>query len=524
MDALTNTVWISLIAALIALFVRSRGWGIALPLFGCGLLVGLLPWGPAAPNEPELIQVLVLVPLVFGEALSSSYLDLKSVRRPVLVLAVGLVAVSTLAIGGLAAVLITGIPVAMALALGAILAPTDAVVVAESARRADLPPRLVNILEGESLLNDGTGLTALRVATLAAVAGSVSGAQGGVLLVQTVAVGTAFGLFGGWLLVLLLQRSSDVIGHGAVLLLAPLPLYLTAEAAGGSGILAVVLAALMASHATYTDPAYEGRLQVTAVWRAITFLLQAVAFFLLGLELPDALRGLPAEDQSMLLWAVPAIVAGLIAVRMVAVLAAFRLGRLTGFDAPDRWRSATLVGWAGARGPVSALAAFSLPLVAADGTPLPARDLVVAATLLAVAVTLLLSTTLAPVARLLKIQSPDTGAVERRLRLAMARAALSALDSAAEEADLRGDPLPAEAIAALRTAVVHRAGVAKGAAASRASYDRVRALQMEMFEAEQRELQRMRTDEDLPDSAVRPLFAELDRRIAAVRGSGSNAG
>lgn len=520
MDSLADPVWVVLIAALVALFVRSRGWGIALPLLACGLVVGLLPWGPAAPDEPELIQILVLAPLVFGEALSSSFVDLKSVRRPVFVLAVGLVAISTLAIGALTSVLIPGIPVAMALALGAILAPTDAVVVAATARRANLPPRLVNILEGESLLNDGTGLTALRVATLAALAGSVSGGQAAVLLMQTVAMGAAFGLLGGWLLVLLLRGNDDVPAHGAVLLVAPLPLFLAAEAAGGSGILAVVLAALMASHATYTDPAYEGRLQVTAVWRAVTVLLQAVAFFLLGLELPASLRGLPPEDRTTLLWAVPAIVAGLIAVRMVVVWGAFGLGRLTGFDLPNRWRSATLVGWAGARGPVSALAAFSLPLIATDGRPLAARDMVVAAALLAVAVTLVLSTTLTPVARLLKVQSSDNSAVESRLRLAMARAALSTLEAAVAEAEVRGEPLPAADVAALRTATIHRVGAQNGSGASRQGPERVSALQLEMFETARRELQRLRSEESLPDSAVRPLLAELDKRIAAVRSTG----
>ena len=379
---------------------------------------------------------------------------------------------------------------------------------------------MVNILEGESLLNDGTGLTALRVATLAALAGSVSSGQATALLLQTVAVGVAFGLLGGWLLVLLLRRSDDAAAHGAVLLMAPVPLYLSAETAGGSGILAVVLAALMASQATYADPAYEGRLQVTALWRAITVLLQAAAFFLLGLELPESLRQLPPEDRATLWWAVPAIVAGLIVVRMVVVWTGFGLRRLTGLDAPNRWRTATLVGWAGSRGPVSALAAFSLPLVTADGLPLPARDMVVAATLLAVAVTLVLSTTLTPVARMLKIQSPDTGAVESRLRLAMARAALATLDAATAEADQRNEPFPTAAITALRTATVHRVGASRGGSVTRQDQERLRALQVEMFEAEQHELHRLRSEEGLPDSAVRPLLAEIDRRLAAVRSTG----
>jgi len=519
-NALANMMWISLIAALIALFVRSRGWGIALPLLGCGLFVGVLPWGPSAPDEPELIQVLVLAPLVFGEALSSSYVDLKTVRRPVLALAVGLVAISTLAVGGLSAVVIAGIPVAMALALGAILAPTDVVVVAAAARRANLPPRLVNILEGESLLNDGTGLTALRVATLAAVAGTVSTGQAAALLAQTVVVGAAFGLLGGWLLVRLLRRRRDPVGHGAVLLVAPLPLYLSTEAAGGSGILAVVLAALMASHAAYGNTAYQGRLEVTTIWRHITLLLQAMAFFLLGLELPASLRELPPPQRTTLWWAVPVIVAGLIAVRMVAVWGAFSLGRLVGLGSPVGWRGATVVGWSGARGPVSALAAFSIPLVAANGAPLPYRETVVAAALLAVTLTLVLATTLVPVARLLKIQAPGTEAVQRRLRLAMAEAALAAMESATDDAELRGDPFPEELVAAVRATADHRVGASKRRRAAGRDHERLRALQMEMLEAEQQELARLRSEETLSDATVRPLLAELDRRIVLVRSAG----
>ena len=521
MNPLANTVWITLIATLIALFVRSRGWPIALPLLGSGLLIGLLPWGPSAPQQPELTAVLVLAPLVFGEALSSSYVDIKSVRRPVLALAIGLVIISTVAIGGLTALLISGIPLALALALGAILAPTDLVVVAASARRAHLPPRLVNILEGESLLNDGTGLTALKVAIMAAVAGTVTATEAAVLLAQTVTVGFGLGFLGGWLLVLLLRKGSDPIGHGAVLLAAPLPLYVVTEAAGGSGILALVLAGLMASHAAYGDPDYQGRLEVTSLWRQITAMLQAIAFLVLGLELPGLLVGLPASQRNTLLWAVPVIVAGLIAVRMAAVLAGFGLGRLAGVDSPVGWRGATLIGWAGTRGPVSALAAFSLPLLTVDGVPLAYRDMVVAAALMAITVTLLVSTTLVPVARLLRVQSGSDAAVQRRLRRSMAEAALSTLDAAARDAALRGEPFPEHVITALRAATDHRIGMTRRREAAQRDQRRVRALQLAMLEAEQDELVRLRDAEELPDTAIRPLLAELDGRIALARSTGA---
>ena len=144
------------IAVGVAVLVRRRGWGMAIPLIAVGAFIGWLPIGPSAPPDPEIILVAILSPLVFGEALSSSYLDLRRVSRPVLALAIGLVVATTFVIGALGAVLVA-MPVAMAMALGAVLAPTDAVAVSAVARRAGLPRRLVSILEGESLVNDGTG-------------------------------------------------------------------------------------------------------------------------------------------------------------------------------------------------------------------------------------------------------------------------------------------------------------------------------------------------------------------------------
>lgn len=520
MNALANTVWAALIATLIALFVRSRGWPLGLPLLGFGLLVGMLPWGPSATDQPELIGILVLAPLVFGEALSSSYVDIKSVRRPVLALAIGLVVISTVAIGGLTALLIDGMPLALALALGAILAPTDVVAVASLARRARLPPRLVTILEGESLLNDGTGLTVLKVAIMAAVAGTVTAGEAAVLLGQTVTVGFGLGFLGGWLLVQLLRRGGDHVGHGAVLLVAPLPLYVITEAAGGSGILALVLAGLMTAHAAYGDPDYQGRLEVTSLWRQITIVLQAIAFFFLGLELPDLLVELPASQRNTLWWAVPVIVAGLIVVRMVAVLGGFGIARLAGLDSSAGWRGAALVGWAGTRGPVSALAAFSLPLLNSAGVPLAYRDMVIAAALMAITLTLLVSTTLVPVARLLRVQSSGTQALQRRLRRSMAEAALDTLDSATREAAARGEPFPQHIVEALRAATDHRIGTARRHASAQRDQKRARALQLVMLEAEQDELVRLRGEEELPDTAIRPLLAELDRRMAMIRDVG----
>jgi hypothetical protein len=244
----------------IAAFVRQRGWSIALPLIGAGVVVGAVPWGLTAPPDPEVVLVAILAPLVFGEALGSSYIDLRKVSRPVLALAIGLVIASTLVVGALA-VTVVAMPLAMAFALGAVLSPTDAVAVSTVARRAGLPRRLVSILEGESLVNDGTGLTALKVALVAAAAGSVTLIEVTGMFVVAVVAGVVVGGIGGWLLAWMLRRSKDLVASNALILVAPFLLYVLAEQVDGSGILAVVVAALVIAHSQNSDPGHSGRVQ-----------------------------------------------------------------------------------------------------------------------------------------------------------------------------------------------------------------------------------------------------------------------
>ncbi len=209
-DELVGFAVAGVISLSLAVFFRQRGWGIALPLIFVGAIVGFLPIGPTAPPDPEVVLILILAPLVFGEALGSSYLDLRKVSRPVLALAVGLVLTTTFVVGGLVT-LVVAMPLAIALALGAILAPTDAVAVSTIAKRASIPRRLVSILEGESLVNDGTGLTALRVAVIAAVAGSVTLIEAAGLFFVAVGVGVVVGALAGILMSWVLRRIRDLV-------------------------------------------------------------------------------------------------------------------------------------------------------------------------------------------------------------------------------------------------------------------------------------------------------------------------
>jgi Na+/H+ antiporter len=522
MDSLTWFAIAAVLASGVALLTRQLGWGMALPVLAAGAIVDWVPFGIEAPTNPEIVLVAILAPLVFGEALGSSYLDLRKVSRPILALAVGLVLATTVAVGGVA-ILIVGMPVAIALALGAILAPTDAVAVSAVARRASLPRRLISILEGESLVNDGTGLTLVRVAVIAAVAGSVSIGEIGATFVLSVAGGVGIGLLGGWALSKVLNHSTDSTAANGLVIIAPFALFLIAEAVEGSGILAVVVAALWIANSQISDPNHQSRIHMTTVWRQITFLLQAIAFFIVGMELSSTLRDLLTHELILVGGLIAATVVTLILTRFLFVLAMVMVSSLRQHrrtPSAEVMRGATIVSWAGSRGPVSGMAAFSLPFVMLDGDPLPYRDVVLATTFGVIVVTLLISQTLAPLARALKIPPDDDAATVRRVRAILTHAAMQQLNEAEELSARLGEPLPSEVVAHLRRQCEARAEFFESTDDSSETreqqFQTALDLDRAMIRAEKAELLRLREDEGLPDAIVRPLLADLDARERAL--------
>ena len=513
------------IAVGVAVLVRRRGWGMAIPLILVGAFVGWLPVGPTAPPDPEIVLVVILAPLVFGEALGSSYLDLRKVSRPVLALAVGLVVATTVVIGSVGFLLVA-MPLGMALALGAVLAPTDAVSVSAVARRAGLPRRLVSILEGESLVNDGTGLTALKVALVAAAAGSVTLLQVTGVFIVAVVAGVAVGGVGGWLLTVVLRRSNDLVGANALVLVAPFLLYALAEEVNGSGILAIVVAGLVIAHAQHSDPGHTGRVQSAIVWRHITFVLQAVAFFLVGLEIPEVLTRLDDVGRHDVVVLVPVVVVALILTRVLFIFAMVGIGRV-GRDAANArrpWRGAAIVAWAGARGPVSGLAAFSIPIAFAPGELVPFRDVILATAFCVIVITLLLSMTVGPLARAIGVPKDDDTELIRKVDALLARAAIERLGAIEAEAASAGTPIAGDVSDRLRADAEQR--IRESVAPDSVTYtqqlslDQMLTTARSMVRAEQEELIRLRDEEGLPDAIARPLLRALDTRYQALRVQG----
>jgi len=234
-------ILISLLVAVSGLAAASRAIGVPYPIVLVlgGLVMGFVPGLPDATLEPELVLVIFLPPLLYSAAFFANLRDMRADLRSISLLAVGLVIATAAAVAVAAHALIDGLPWAAAFALGAIVAPTDPVAATAIARRLSVPRRTINILEGESLINDGTALVLYRVA-VGAVGGTFSLAGASLQLVLAAAGGVAIGLAVGWLIAEIRKRLDDPPVEVTISLLSGYAAYVPAERAGASGVLAAV--------------------------------------------------------------------------------------------------------------------------------------------------------------------------------------------------------------------------------------------------------------------------------------------
>lgn len=501
---------------------KSRDINSAIPLIVAGFAIdGLIPKTAEELLNPELILTLILAPLVFAAGLASSAVDLRQVRRSVLLLAVVLVVLTTAAVGGVAAALVS-LPLAAACAFGAAVAPTDAVAAKAVADRSGLPRRVTLIIEGESLANDGTALTILRVAVAATTAGAITALAAGKILVLAVVGGVLLGALGGFAISWAMRMAKEPVVANAILLLAPFGLYELSEALGGSGLLTLVIAGVWIAHATWAGSGYQARLQAMSVWSLVTFLLESFAFVLVGVEFLDTYNKI-IEPNALTIGFYALLLTAVIFIVRVAFMSLWFLAgpRIAPNSFSDRRRTArefVAIGLLGVRGPVSVLAAFSLP------ETFPQRDLLLLLTFAIVVLSLCGTFASAPIIRQLNL---DTETEEQHLhsaRVAVAKAALKRLDEIVEEAGLDGEAVPENVAQRLRSLAVRRLD-SLSSTPERASVavDQVkssRRLQRAMLQAERDELRRLQVERHTPGDIVRQLTHELDLREAALGQSG----
>jgi len=374
----------------------------------------------------------ILPPLLWSAGWESSYVALRRNVRPIGLLAVGLPLATTFAVGVVAFHTVPELTVAAALTLGAIVAPPDAVSAAAIGRRLGLPRQIMTLLGGESLLNDATALTAYKVA-LAAAIGTAATWQSGLETFALAAAGGVVvgGLIGG-VLEFLRTWFDDPMVESAIGLVAPFFIYFVAEEVHGSGVIAVVVAALILGQRS-TRAGYATRLQDTAVWKAVQLVLESFAFLLIGLQLPTVVGELAGISAATLAIASVAVLATVIVVRLVWVYVFAYLPRMLSARIREREpRKPTpsevfIVAWAGMRGVVSLAAAFAVPLTTSTGAPFPGRPQLVFLTFVVVVGTLLLhGLTLPWLIRVLDVQSDDDHQDALQLAAAQTKAATAA--------------------------------------------------------------------------------------------------
>ncbi|MFJ6747217.1 MULTISPECIES: Na+/H+ antiporter [unclassified Streptomyces] len=503
-------------------------------LVAAGIGAAYIPGIPDYTLDPHIVLPLLLPPLLHTAALESSYLDLRANLRPVALLSVGYVLFATLAVGYAAYLVIPDLPLTAALVLGAVVAPPDAVAATAIARKLGLPNRITTILQGESLVNDATAITAYKVALGAAV--GVGATWGGGI--REFAVASVGGVGIGVLLMVPLHWLRRRLRESALLentlsLLIPFVAYAAAEQVGASGVLAVVVVGLYLGHRSWQVD-FETRLQEDAVWKVVSFVLESAVFALIGLQLPVVLRGLGEFSGAQALWYAAVVFVVVVVARFVWVFPATYLPRLLSARVRARetdttWTAPVVVGWAGMRGVVSLAIAFSIPVAVHGGGDFPARNLVLFLTFTTVIATLVIQgLTLPPLIRALKLPPRDVQAetlAEAEAQNEASRAAEARLDELME--DSRNE-LPGPLSDRLRTvmerrrnSVWERLGSVNEATGESAD-ETYRRLAREMIDAERRVFVDLRDARRIDDEMLRTLLRRLDLEEAAAYREGAS--
>ena len=416
-----------------------------------GGVLGFVPKLPELPFNPELILILVLPPILYQAALLTSWRDFKANLRPIGLLAIGLVIATTLAVGVTIKLLVPDIPWAAAFVLGAIVSPPDAVAATAILSRLSIPRRVVTILEGESLVNDASGLVIYKFAVAAVLTGAFSLTDASVQFALLSLGGIGVGVALSFLFITIHKHLGDTMIEVLTTLAVPYVAYIAAESIHVSGVLAVVAAGLIRGRYSPAIVSAEMRIIARSVWNMFVFLLNSLVFMLIGLQLSGIVGRLGASSVTDLALYGLLVTAVAISVRFLWIHPAAWLSRaLAGRDAQSTSDRAAahipeselvIMSWCGMRGIVSLAAALALPATLPGGDPFPYRDLIIFLTFVVIAVTLILQgLTLSPLIRFLKVGHDWSTHDEHQIaRAALGTAAATAIDTAAKEAGADAD-------------------------------------------------------------------------------------
>jgi CPA1 family monovalent cation:H+ antiporter len=479
-----------------------------------GLALGFVPWLPAPELEPDVIFFVFLPPLLYAAAFQASAYELRAHALPISLLAVGLVLVTVVAVAVVAHHLM-GLPWPLAFVLGAVLGPTDPIAANAVLARLGAPPRIRTILEGESLVNDGTGLTAYSLA-IAAIGTTVTASDVVLDFAVKAAGGIAIGLAAGWLFGRLRGMTREPSIDLVLSILTPFAAYVPAEQIHVSGVLAVVTAGVVVGSRSQELAEATARLRTLAFWQSADFLLNSLLFLLIGLQLVDLVDGVADRELVEIAGEALVITVVVLGVRLAWMFTVPEAARLRMVQRePTGMPERLLLGWCGMRGGVSLAAALAIPASVEE------RELLILVAYGVVLVTLVVpGLTLAPLIRALGLgQSEERRRQEVEARMRLTHAALERFDELGEHGDL-----PPEDLERLRDRYDARLERLRGRLEEAGGHPDHRTeaaeAQIEALEAERKLLAEMRRERAFPAELLRELEAEIDVDESRVRSRG----
>jgi monovalent cation/hydrogen antiporter len=484
-----------------------------------GLVLSLFPRAPRVELNPDLVFLVILPPLLFSSAFLTSWREFRHNLVSITMLAFGLVGFTVIGAAAACRWLIPGFDWRTGLVLGAVVSTTDAIAATSIATRLGLPKKITDILEGESLLNDASGLLALEFAVGILESGRTPTLfEGGARLLYLVVASIAIGLLIGKIIHFFESKIDDAAIEITISLLAPYIAYLAAEGAHSSGVLSTVACGLYLGRKSSLYLSTGARLRGGAVWDTLTFILNGFVFILIGLQLPWVLEGIPTMSVGHLM-VLGLIFSGvLIFLRLCwmypgAFVANIIRWRLLHQQEPlPGARAIFVVGWTGMRGVVALAAAISLPIVLSDGTPFPQRDIIIFLTFCVIFVTLVLQgLSLPPLIRRLGLAgAAGQNREELHARQALAQAALSYLEHAREGDSEEFAPMYEDLIRMQRRLNLPAGNESEDGGHRREEYDRFRQLSAQVRAVQRAAVLHMRNQNEINDELMRKLEREID--------------
>jgi CPA1 family monovalent cation:H+ antiporter len=510
----------ALLAAGLLLLVLSQIVRIPYPILLVlgGAVVGFVPGSPTVELSPNLVLVAVLPPLLYASAFFTSLREFRANLRPITMLAVGLVLTTMLAVAVVAHAVIPGLAWPQAFVLGALVSPTDPTAAIAIAQRLGLPRRLIALIEGESLVNDGTALVAYRFAVAAVVTGSFSLAKATGEFALNVVGGIAVGLAVGYLIRQLRRRLNNPPVEITVSLLSGYFGYLPAQALGVSGVLAAVTVGIYMGWHTSEVTNAQVRLQGQGVWEIVFLVLNGLLFALVGLQLPSIVDSLSGRSTATLIGYAALVSAVVIAARFVWIFPVAYIerqirGRFGAEDLAPSWPAKTVLAWSGTRGAVSLAAALALPHTTDAGGAFPNRNLIIFLTFNVILATLVVQgLTMPGLIRVLRLEDDGLADTEEaKARIYAAQAALDRLTELEAEDWVREDT--AERMRGLYGFRQNRFRERFDPGADGSIEDRSQAYQRlrhELLDAERGAVEELRRQRRIDDEVARRVVRDLD--------------